>query len=77
MSAILCCFFIVGIVQTFILKSKQSNLNDLKKENFELEQEYNETKDEFEYKNDENYNNDYWENEKGYGEDGDKIIEIE
>lgn len=76
MSAVLCCFFIVGVVQTFILKSKQINLNNLKTENLELEQEYNKTKDEYEYKSDENYQNEYWENEEGYGEEGDKIIEI-
>ena len=88
MSVVLCCFLIVGIVQTFVLKSKQSNLNDLKQTNSSLEQEYNETKDEYEYKGEvdedgnvtvsDDYYNDYWENNSDtpYGNDGDKIIDV-
>lgn len=89
MSVVLCCFFIVGTIQTFVLKSKQSNLKDLKNDNLILEQEYNQKKEEYEYKGqvdengnvvvNEDYYNDYWENnaDQPYGENGDKIIEIQ
>ena len=88
MSIVLCCFLMVGIVQTFVLKSKQANLSNLQQSNSKLEQEYNQTKDEYEYKGEvdedgnvtvsDDYYNDYWENngDVPYGEDGDKVIEI-
>lgn len=89
MACVLCCFLLVGIVQTFVLKSKQSNLNSLKTENTRLEQEYQKMKQIHDYKchrTDEHdiedclvsmgYNSDYWKNENGYGNDGDKIIDV-
>lgn len=89
MSIVLCLFFVAGIVLTFVLKTKQNNVNNLQYQNSLLEQEYNMLKAQHDYKcsrTDEHdieacmismgYNSDYWKTEYGYGEDGDKIIEV-
>ena len=87
MSTILCCFFMAGMVLTFVLKAKQNDLLKAKQQNAQLELEYQKMKQEHDYKctrNDEHdieecmismgYNSDYWKNENGYGTNGDKII---
>lgn len=83
MSIILCVFILSGIVLTFVLKSKQENLNTLNKQNYEYSQQYQEAKDKSDYYFDEDgelsdeYSDDYYRYEEGYGNEGDKKIEIQ
>lgn len=76
MSVILCIFVLAGIVLTFVLKSKQGDLSTLNKQNYNLIQDYNEAKEKDEYYSSDDYNDDYFEREEGYGKDGDKKIDI-
>ena len=83
MSIILCMFIFAGIVLTFVLKSKQSDLSSLNKQNAQLEQDYNKTKEQSDYHFDpetgeytDEYKNDHAKYDNNYGNDGDKIIEI-
>lgn len=76
MSIILCMFILAGIVLTFVLKSKQSDLSSLSKQNSQLEQEYNKTKEQSDYYNSDEYKNDHAKYDNNYGNDGDKIVEI-
>ncbi len=76
MSVILCIFVLAGIVLTFVLKSKQGDLSTLNKQNYDLIQDYNEAKEKDEYYSSDDYNDDYFEREEGYGKDGDKRIDI-
>lgn len=76
MSVILCIFVLAGIVLTFVLKSKQGDLSTLNKQNYDLIQDYNEAKEKDEYYSSDEYNDDYFEREEGYGKDGDKKIDI-
>lgn len=76
MSVILCIFVLAGIVLTFVLKSKQGDLSTLNKQNYDLIQDYNEAKEKDEYYSSDDYNDDYFEREEGYGKDGDKKIDI-
>ena len=71
MSVILCIFVLAGIVLTFVLKSKQGDLSTLNKQNYDLIQDYNEAKEKDEYYSSDDYNDDYFEREEGYGKDGD------
>ncbi len=88
MSVVACCFLLVGIIQTFVLNSQKSTLNDLENTNAELglkEEELKEIHDymcQIEGEHDEkeciidnNYLEKYWELNNGYGEDGDKIVQ--
>lgn len=76
MSVVLCIFILAGIVLTFVLKSKQGDLSTLNKQNYDLIQDYNEAKEKDEYYSSDDYNDDYFEREEGYGKDGDKKIDI-
>lgn len=76
MSVILCIFVLAGIVLTFVLKSKQGDLSTLNRQNYDLIQDYNEAKEKDEYYSSDDYNDDYFEREEGYGKDGDKKIDI-
>ena len=76
MSVILCIFVLAGIVLTFVLKSKQGDLSTLNKQNYDLIQDYNEAKEKDEYYSSDDYNDDYFEREEGYGKDGDKRIDL-
>lgn len=76
MSVVLCIFVLAGIVLTFVLKSKQGDLSTLNKQNYDLIQDYNEAKEKDEYYSSDDYNDDYFEREKGYGKDGDKRIDL-
>ncbi len=76
MSVVLCIFVLAGIVLTFVLKSKQGDLSTLNKQNYDLIQDYNEAKEKDEYYSSDDYNNDYFEREEGYGKDGDKRIDL-
>ena len=76
MSVILCIFVLAGIVLTIVLKSKQGDLSTLNKQNYDLIQDYNEAKEKDEYYSSDDYNDDYFEREEGYGKDGDKKIDI-
>ena len=84
MSVVVCCFLIAGIVQTFVLKSIQSDLNSAKANTSKIEQEYNDKKTTSDYmSNDPNnmdsdeysdeYYEDYWRSQ-GYGDEDDKNI---
>ena len=81
MATVVCCLLTFGIVQTFVLKSKQSTLDSTKANTLQLEQEYNDKKSTYEYMSDDEnddeysdeYYNDYWRSQ-GYGQDGDKNI---
>lgn len=76
MSVVLCIFILAGIVLTFVLKSKQGDLSTLNKQNYDLIQDYNEAKEKDEYYSSDDYNDDYFEREEGYGKDGDKRIDL-
>ncbi len=76
MSVVLCMFVLAGIVLTFVLKSKQGDLSTLNRQNYDLIQDYNEAKEKDEYYSSDDYNDDYFEREEGYGKDGDKKIDI-
>lgn len=76
MSVVLCIFVLAGIVLTFVLKSKQGDLSTLNKQNYDLIQDYNEAKEKDEYYSSDDYNDDYFEREEGYGKDGDKRIDL-
>ncbi len=82
MSIVLCIFILAGVVLTFVLKSKKGNLDTLNKQNYELAQELDESQKENDYyfnpdgSYTDDYKNDYFEREKGYGKDGDKKIDI-
>lgn len=45
LSAVICILFLFAIVQTFILKGKQNNLETLKGDAAQIEQEYNQAKE--------------------------------
>ena len=76
MSVVLCIFVLAGIVLTFVLKSKQGDLSTLNKQNYDLIQDYNEAKEKDEYYSSDDYNDDYFEREEGYGKDGDKLMDL-
>lgn len=76
MSVVICIFVLAGIVLTFVLKSKQGDLSTLNKQNYDLIQDYNEAKEKDEYYSSDDYNDDYFEREEGYGKDGDKRIDL-
>ena len=76
MSIVICCFLLTGIVLTFVLKSKQGNLAATNNQNTQLEQEYKELKDQQDYKDSDQYADDYYQYEEGYGNDGDIVIEL-
>lgn len=88
MAVVVGIFFITGISLTFVLKAKQSNLDNLKGQNYQIEQQINEKQNEHDYKIkgiDENgnivateqYNEDYYKNEQNQStNDGDKTIPI-
>lgn len=76
MSVVLCIFILAGIILTFVLKSKQGDLSTLNKQNYDLIQDYNEAKEKDEYYSSDDYNDDYFEREEGYGKDGDKRIDL-
>lgn len=62
---------LIGIVQTFVLKSKQNELYNAK---YELAQSNNtkqEKENEFEYKSSEEYLKESFRHNDGYGNDGD------
>lgn len=63
--------FVTGIIQTFVLKSKQ---NELESSKYQLEQSVQneqELTEEYEYKTSDEYLNEYYKHNSGYGEDGD------
>ena len=76
MSIVLCFLLLTGIILTFVLKTKQSNLNSQNTENIQLEQEYKNLKEQNDYKNSNQYADDYFQYEQGYGNQGDIIIEV-
>jgi biopolymer transport protein ExbB/TolQ len=45
LGAVICILFLFAIVQTFILKGKQNNLEALKGDASQIEQEYNQAKE--------------------------------
>ena len=77
MSIVLCCFLLTGIILTFVLKSRQSALENQLKDNTQLEQEYSQKKEQSDYLSSDEYKDDYYQNEQNYGHDGDKIIEVQ
>lgn len=86
MSIVVCCFLLIGIIQTFVLNAKNNELDGLKDNNSQLEQEYNYYKQIHDYmctRTDEHdvddcmINNNYLEEYykmHGYGGEDDKII---
>ena len=88
MAVVACLFLLVGIIQTFVLNSQKSTLDDLKDTNAELGIEQQQLEEIHDYMCqiegehdieqcviDNNYLEEYWELNHGYGEDGDKIIQ--
>lgn len=45
LGAIICVLFLTAIIQTFVLKGKQNNLDQLKGDANQLEQQYNQAKE--------------------------------
>ena len=76
-STILGCLLLTAIIQTFVLNSKQAQLNNLVTENSYLSQQEKDLKDQSDYKESQEYQDEYWKNENGYGQDGDKKIEAQ
>ena len=85
MSIVICMFVLAGIVLTFVLKARQSDLSSLNSQKTQLEQEYSEAKEQdgYYYKSEDSneytddYKNDHAKYDDDYGKDGDKIIEIQ
>ena len=78
MAVVVGIFFITGISLTFVLKSKLANLENLKNQNYQIEQQLNQKQSEYDYKTSDSYSEDYYKNEKSQStNDGDKIIPIE
>ena len=88
MAVVACIFLLVGIIQTFVLNSQKSTLDDLKDTNAELGIEQQQLEEIHDYMCqiegehdieqcviDNNYLEEYWKLNHGYGEDGDKIIQ--
>ncbi|MBE7074948.1 MAG: hypothetical protein E7376_03115 [Clostridiales bacterium] len=69
--------FAVGIIQTFVLKSKQNELNALNQSIIVSEQQQTELEKELEYKQSDEYKNEYYKYENGYGKPGDIEIVVE
>lgn len=76
MSIFICVLFVTGIVLTFVLKSKQSELQNTNANNSQLEQEYKGLKEKQDYKNSDKYADDYYQYTENYGNDGDIIIDV-
>lgn len=68
--------FVTGIVQTFVLKSKQSQLANANAQNSEYSQQYEELTGEAEYKESDEYWKEYYKYFYGYGEDGDINVDM-
>jgi len=66
-----------GVIQTFIIKSKKKELLNTQNSLTQAQQEYEEQKDKYDYKNSNEYNDKYLEYNEGYGEDGDIKIDIQ
>ena len=85
MSIVICMFVLAGIVLTFVLKARQSDLSSLNSQKTQLEQQYNDAKQQdkyyYESEDSEEYTDEYKEDHAKYdddkGHDGDKIIEIQ
>lgn len=88
MAVVACLFLLVGIIQTFVLNSQKSTLDDLKDTNADLGMQQQQLEEIHDYMCqiegehdieqcviDNNYLEEYWELNHGYGEDGDKIIQ--
>ncbi len=88
MAVVACLFLLVGIIQTFVLNSQKSTLDDLKDTNADLGMHQQQLEEIHDYMCqiegehdieqcviDNNYLEEYWELNHGYGEDGDKIIQ--
>lgn len=68
--------FVVGIVQTFVLKNKQSQLANASAQNSEYSKQYEELTGEADYKESDEYWKEYYKYFYGYGEDGDINIDV-
>ena len=69
--------FVAGIYQTFSLKSKQNDLNNLNATLTQKQEEFSELEKIDEYKSSDEYKNQYHKHESdGYGEEGDIQIEL-
>lgn len=65
-----------GLVQTFVLKSKQAELANAQTQLEQSSSEYEAYKNEDEYKSSDDYLKEYHKYKNGYGDDGDVIIDI-
>ena len=63
--------FITGIIQTFVLKNRQNELKSCKYQLEQSVQNEQELIEEYEYKTSDEYLNEYFKHNSGYGEDGD------
>lgn len=85
MSIVICMFVLAGIVLTFVLKAKQNDLSSLNSQKTQLEQQYDDAKqqDNYYYKSEDseeysdNYKNDHAKYDDDKGHDGDKIIKTQ
>ena len=69
--------FVTGIVQTFVLKSKQNALLNAQNELAQQQQEYHDLQNEYDYKTSDEYLEEYHKYYNGYGQDGDVVVEVE
>ena len=76
MSMFICVLLLTGIILTFMLKSKQNELKNTNLHNYQQEQEYKELKDKEDYKNSNQYADDYYQYTQGYGNQGDIILDV-
>ena len=67
----------INELQAFIIKSKKKELLNAQNSLTQTQQEYEEQKDKYDYKNSNEYNDKYLEYNEGYGEDGDIKIDIQ
>lgn len=81
-SAIILLFFIpiillaIGVIQTFVINSKQRTLQNLQQEYAECEQQKQELDKSLEYIEGD-YIEDYYNHKHGYGKEGDVIIDVQ
>ena len=69
--------FVTGIVQTFVLKSKQNQLLNAQNELAQQQEEFDNLQNEYDYKTSDEYLQEYHKYYSGYGNDGDVVVEIE
>lgn len=66
---------VTGLVQTFVLKSKQAELANAQTQLEQSTDQYNNLEDEYNYKTSDEYLEEYHKYHNGYGNEGDIVLE--